>query len=301
MTDSAACENPLVSIIIPVYADPDGLRTTLESVINQQYSPFEIIVSLTPASGETREVAEEYSSKYPQCVHIIEVQEQGRAKGRNAGINNAGGEIIAFVDADIRMNPEWLEDAVSDLKTKEAEYLACSVVIPTSTDNVGFVERYDSAISLPVNHYVENYHFAPTAALLLTRDLIDAIGDFDPELTSGEDREFGNRAHNNGYELHVSDHKVYHPPRETLLGQIQKAIRIGVGIEQLRRRYPDQYSYPSLISPLSYAPANPSRLKSRLSSNSYDPVFTEFILFYIFNHVLKLCQQFGRWKYYRSR
>ncbi len=298
MTDSTTYKDPLVSIIIPVYADPDGLQTTIECSIKQQYNPFEIIVSLTPASGETREVAEEYTSNYPKCVHIVEVQERGRAKARNAGINKANGEIIAFIDSDIRMNPEWLEAAVSELKTKEAEYLACSVVIPRSTDDAGFIERYDSAMSLPVKHYIENYDFAPTAALLLTSDLIDCVGIFDPELTSGEDREFGNRAYDQGYQLHVSDNKVCHPPRRTLLEQIQKAIRIGVGIEQLRCRYPDQYSYPSLISPLSYAPPNPNRIKSRLSSNNYDPVLIELLLFYIFNYILKLFQQFGRWKYY---
>ena len=300
MTNSMANENPLVSIIIPVYADPDGLRTTLESAINQQYSPLEVIVSLTPASGETREVAKEYSSKHSRYVHVIEVHEQGRAKARNAGINKANGEIIAFVDADIRMKPEWLEAAVSDLKAKEAEYLACNVVIPTSTDDAGFVERYDSAMSLPVKHYLKNYHFAPTAALLVTSDLIDTIGAFDPELMSGEDREFGNRVYDQGYNLYVSNSKVYHPPRRTVLEQIQKAIRIGVGIEQLRRRCPDQYSYPSLISPLAYAPPSPNRLKSRLSNNRYDPVITELLLFYIFNYILKLCQQFGRWKYHRE-
>lgn len=300
MTDSTPCVDPLVSMIIPVYRDPDGLRTTLESGVHQEYSPFEIIVSITPGSGETREVAEEYSSKYPKCVRVVEVQDQGRAKARNVGINNAGGDIIAFIDADIRMDPDWLEAAISDLKTREADYLACNVVIPISTDNPGFIERYDSAMSLPVEHYIKNYYFAPTAALLLTRELINTIGVFDPELTSGEDREFGNRAHDHGYEQYVCNNEVYHPPRRTLSEQIQKAVRIGVGIEQLRRLYPDQYQYPSLISPLAYAPPSPSRLKSRLSSNSYDPVLTEFLLFYIFNYTLKLCQQFGRWKYYRN-
>lgn len=301
MTASSKRMEPFVSIVIPVYADPEGLQTTLQSAVKQQYSPFEIVVSATPSTGETLEVAEEYASKYPELIRIVKIQEKGRARARNAGIEQASGEIIAFIDADIWMEPDWLETAVSDLKTKEVDYLACNVVISSTTDDGGFVEKYDQALSIPVRHYIENYHFAPTAALLLTRGLIEDVGAFDPELTSGEDREFGNRVYKQGYELCVSDYEVYHPPRKKMSEQIQKAIRIGVGIEQLRHQYPDRYSFSSLMSPLSYAPPNPKRLKSRFSSNDYEPDFLEWISFYLFNYFLKLYQQLGRWKYYRNR
>lgn len=300
MISSTKQSAPIVSMVIPVYADPDGLRTTLESAVHQNYESFEIIVSLTPSSGETREVADRYASKYPRLIHIVEIQEKGRAKARNAGISRADGDIIAFIDADIRIEPEWLEAAVSDMEAKKADYLACNIIISSSEENCGFVEKYDRSLSLPVKHYIDNYDFAPTAALLLTRDIIDAIGLLDPELTSGEDREFGNRAYNQGYKLYVSNNEVYHPPRRTVSEQIQKAIRIGEGIEQLQRRYPDRYSYPSILSPLAYAPPSPKRLKSRLSGNGYDQTLPELALFYIFNYFLKLCQQFGRWKIQRS-
>jgi len=290
-----------VSVIIPVYADPDGLRTTLESAVNQQYTSYEVIVSLTPSSGETLEVAEEYASDYPDLVHIVEVENRGRARARNAGIDRAGDEIIAFVDADIRLESDWLEKAISDLEEKSADYLACNVLISSTMDDAGFVERYDRALSIPVRHYIENYHFAPTAALLLTRELIEDVGVFDPELTSGEDREFGNRVYEEGYDLNLSGSQVYHPPRTRVSEQAQKAIRIGIGMEQLRHRYPDRYSFPSLISPLSYAPPSPKRLKSRLSDNNYKPNPLEWVTFYLFNYVLKIYQQLGRWRQYRNR
>lgn len=301
MTSSSEQTGPLVSIVIPVYADPEGIQTTLESAIKQQYSPFEIIVSVTPASGKTLKIAQKYAAKHPKLVRIVEVQKEGRARARNAGIEESKGEIIAFVDADIWMNPNWLDIAVTDLRAKNTDYLACNVVISPTTERSRFVEKYDRALSIPVKHYVENYHFAPTAALLLTRDLIEDVGAFDPKLTSSEDREFGNRVYERGYELYVSDCEVYHPARKKITEQTQKAIRIGIGMEQLRCRYPDRYTFPSLMSPLSYAPPRPKRLKSRLSTNNYNPNFTEWVSFYLFNYFLKLQQQFGRWKYYRSQ
>ncbi|WP_080509891.1 glycosyltransferase family 2 protein [Halorubrum saccharovorum] len=299
MTASQIQENPFVSIVIPVYADPDGLQTTLESAVNQTYSSFEIVIALTPSSGETRVIAEKYLDDYPDLVHLSEVHEKGRARARNAGIEAANGDIVAFVDADIWMESDWLETTLFDLKASDADYLACNVTIQ-STCNSSFIGKYDQAISIPVKHYIEEYHFAPTAALLLTRKLLEDVGVFDPELMSGEDREFGNRVFDQGYNLCMSNCEVYHPPRKNLTEQIKKAIRIGIGIEQLRLQYPDRYSFPSLFSPLSYAPPSPTRLKSRMANNNYEPRPSEWFLFYIINHFLKIYQQYGRWKYYYS-
>jgi glycosyltransferase involved in cell wall biosynthesis len=300
MVASDKLTNPFVSVIVPVYADPDGLRATLDSVIKQHYSPFEVIVSVTPYSGETLRVAEEYMSTYPDLIDIIVVEETGRARARNAGIDGANGEIVTFIDANITMKPDWLGSAVSELQHKDANYLTCNVIISSATDDNGFIVKYDQALSLPVRHYVEDYHFTPTAVLLLTRSLISDVGVFDPELTSGEDREFGNRVYRQGYKLHIGDCEVYHPARRRASEHIKKAIRIGIGIEQLRHQYPKRYSAPSLISPISYAPPSPSRIKSRLSDNDYEPGRIEILEFYLFNYILKLCQQFGRWRYYRS-
>ena len=300
MTNLQTRTNPLVSIVIPVYADPEGLRRTLQSAVDQQYDPFEIVISVTPSTGETLEVAKEYEKEYSDLVHIVEVDKKGRARARNAGIEGSNGEIIAFVDADIWMKSDWLSTSVSDLKDEGADYLACNVVVSQTTDDSNFVGKYDRALSIPVSHYVDQYQFAPTAALLLTRDLIEEVGAFNPELTSSEDREFGNRVYDQGYELYVSDCEVYHPSRRKISEQIKKAIRIGIGMEELRQQYPERYSLPSLKSPLSYAPPNPFRLRSRLASNDYEPNVVEWVSFYSFNYFLKLNQQRGRWKQYRQ-
>lgn len=257
---------------------------------------MEIIVAVTPSSGNTLDVANEFQTEFQDLVDVIEVRESGRAKARNAGISRAEGEIIAFVDADIWFSEDWLSCAVASLQDRCSDYLACQVNISSDEQNMGLVGRYDQALSIPVGHYVTNYHFAPTAALLVTRELIEDVGGFDPELVSGEDREFGNRVYNNGYELDVGDCQVYHPPRVKMGQQIRKAIRIGRGIEQLRQRYPDRYLHPSLVSPLSYAPPDPRRLNLRLADNSYDGGATEKVLFYFINYILKLFQQYGRVK-----
>lgn len=296
MTSSENDSNPSVSVVIPVYADPEGLRTTLESFVSQSYSELEIIVAVTPSSGKTLEVATEFQTEFQDLVQVVEVRESGRAKARNAGIAISQGDIIAFIDADIWLDKDWLNCAVSNLQISDVEYLACSVDISSAKQNMGFVGRYDQALSIPVGHYVEDYQFAPTAALLVTRDLLEDVDNFDPELISGEDREFGNRVYSKGYELAVSDCAVYHPPRTKISEQVQKAIRIGRGMEQLGERYPSRYSNPSLLSPLSYAPPDPRRFNSRLSTNDYDASLVEWVLFYLFNYILKLFQQIGRWK-----
>lgn len=285
-----------VSIVIPVYNDPDGLRKTIDSILSQTYDQYELIISVTPSSGETLAVARSYEEQESGLITIVEVPNRGRAAGRNAGIEEANGDVIAFVDADIRVPTDWLELSITAMNERAVAYLTCDIKFTDSDAPIRFIERYDRALSIPVAHYVEEYQFAPTASLFVTRELIDDVGRFDSRLTSAEDKEFGTRVHDAGYELYfASEISTFHPPRTTLSSQRSKAIRIGRGTQQLRMYYPERFAIPSLFSPISYAPPNPSRLQSRIASNQYEPSTLEFIIFYMFNYFLKLVQQYGRW------
>lgn len=290
-------ETPFVSIIIPVYDDPDGLRDTLESMVAQSYDEYEIIVSITPATGETLATAQEYSNDDRDEIKIVEVPSRGRAAGRNAGIEDSEGDVLAFVDADVRASEDWLREAIAEMDERNADYMACDIQFPHGSADMGFIERYERALSLPVEHYIKEYNFAPTASLFVTQEIISDVGGFDSRLTSSEDKEFGARIHDAGYELHFAPNLVmYHPVRSTFTSHYAKAIRIGHGTQQLYHYYPSRFSIPSLYSPLAYAPPHPSRIRDRIESNEYDPSFLEFILFYMFNYFLKIVQQYGRWE-----
>jgi glycosyltransferase involved in cell wall biosynthesis len=86
---------PLVSVVVPVYNGDRYLASALESVLEQDYCPFEIIVVDDGSVDDTAKIARSYEE-----VSYIYQTNQGPAAARNAGVVAARGEFIAFLDAD---------------------------------------------------------------------------------------------------------------------------------------------------------------------------------------------------------
>lgn len=99
MTD----ENPLVSVIIPVYNGARHLRDCLESVFAQTYRPLEVIVVDDGSPDESGAIAQ----SFPE-VRYIRQENQGVATARNNAIAVARGEFYAFLDQDDIWTPEKL-------------------------------------------------------------------------------------------------------------------------------------------------------------------------------------------------
>src|SRR6476469_10004419 len=99
---------PLVSVVIPAYNAERFLGEAIESVLAQGYAHFELIVVDDGSSDRTAEVARSFGDR----VRTIEQENSGVSAARNAGTRAAGGELLAFLDADDRWSPGWLERMV---------------------------------------------------------------------------------------------------------------------------------------------------------------------------------------------
>ncbi|MGI0480101.1 glycosyltransferase family 2 protein [Geminocystis sp. CENA526] len=108
-----------VSVIIPVYNSQTTVLQTLESVLNQTYSDFELIIvddGSTDRSIELcQESIEQQNKVSPERIKIVHQQNRGLAGARNTGIRHSQGEYLAFVDADDLWLPEKLEYHVQHL------------------------------------------------------------------------------------------------------------------------------------------------------------------------------------------
>src|SRR6185369_6617714 len=103
-------ENPLVSVIIPVYNGARYLGAALESVFAQTYREFEVIVVDDGSVDDSGVIAQ----SFPE-VRYIHQANQGVAAARNHGIEAAGGEFFAFLDQDDLWNEDKLKRQVEFL------------------------------------------------------------------------------------------------------------------------------------------------------------------------------------------
>ena len=239
-----------VSIIVPVYNDPEGLRATLAALSAQRWPSdrCQVIVVDNASSDRTPAVAREFQSRLSlRCAH--ETRRSSYA-ARNRGILLATGQVLAFVDAGITMAPDWLATAISAMERHQADYLGCPVVIQPPA-RPGVWARYDSRHGFPVADYMARHGFAGAGNILVRRRVIDAVGPFDPGLQSSGDLDFGNRVQDAGFRMHYCGQcPMWHPARTSARALIAKADRIGAGHCDLKWRHPRRYGVPDFVDPL---------------------------------------------------
>ena len=106
---------PLISTIIPFLNQGTWLAEAIESVINQTYKNWEIILVDDGSAKEDSAIAVEYAKKFPDKILYVEHNghvNKGLTISRNVGILKAGGELIAFLDADDCWLPQKLSNQV---------------------------------------------------------------------------------------------------------------------------------------------------------------------------------------------
>ena len=101
---------PLVSVIIPAYKVARFITATLDSVLSQTFSDYEIIV-INDGSPDTEELEQELAP-YSHLITYITQSNQGAGAARNAGILAAQGEFVAFLDGDDLWLPEFLQQQI---------------------------------------------------------------------------------------------------------------------------------------------------------------------------------------------
>ncbi len=102
---------PLVSIITPAYNASGVIRETIESVINQTFQDWELLIVDDCSSDNTSDIIKEYTEKDERIKYLKTSHSSGSPSlPRNMGIDEAKGKYIAFLDAD----DIWLPDKLSD-------------------------------------------------------------------------------------------------------------------------------------------------------------------------------------------
>ena len=106
----------LVSIVTPVYNAERFIKETIDSVISQTYKNWEMILVDDCSSDSSAEIIDEYVKSDSRIKYMKNAENSGAAVSRNAGIEAANGQYIAFVDSDDVWESEKLEKQLEFMK-----------------------------------------------------------------------------------------------------------------------------------------------------------------------------------------
>ena len=106
------------SIIVPVYNVENYLKKCLDSIINQTYKSFEIIIVNDGSTDNSQEIIDKYSEEYPNDIKAFQKKNGGLSDARNFGVLKSNGDYILFVDSDDYID-ELLLEKLNDIIVKE--------------------------------------------------------------------------------------------------------------------------------------------------------------------------------------
>lgn len=105
-----------VTIIVPVYNSEKYIGRCLESILNQTYSDFELLVVNDGSKDNSLKIIKEYENKYPNRIIAINQENKGVSITRNESIKRANGEYIMFVDNDDFLDKDYIEVFVNEIE-----------------------------------------------------------------------------------------------------------------------------------------------------------------------------------------
>lgn len=121
---------PLISVIVPVYNTGEYLTPCLDSILGQTYQTFELLLVDDGSTDGSGAVCDQYAARAPR-VRVFHQENQGVSSARNLALEQAVGEYIAFVDADDYIAPDYLEVFSRILAKQSVGMVFCDLFIVT--------------------------------------------------------------------------------------------------------------------------------------------------------------------------
>lgn len=217
--------SPFVSVIIPVYRNPDGLRICMDALQKQTYpvGRFEVIVIDNGGNGDIEPLISCCANARLLCEEI-----PGSYAARNTGLREARGDIIAFTDSDCIPAARWIAAGVDALDENPLVNLLSGQVdvFARNPEKPNLLETHQIVRGFHHERSVREEAFSGTANLLVYRELFEKIGPFREDLQSGADFEWTRRATSEGYLLaYDALTLVRHPARFVLRDFVLRYVR----------------------------------------------------------------------------
>lgn len=222
--------NDMVSVVMSAYNSVRFIREAIESILNQTYQDFELIIVDDGSTDETLPIAASYAERDSR-VRVIRANHGGQSRARNTGIQHAQGDWVAIMDHDDVWLPQRLEKQLQAAAANPrvvawgayayhlgptGKISSVSNAGPVSEEEFYELRRREGAFTL--SH----------ASVLLRKEIVLRAGGYDPRLHTAEDMDLFDRMAEYGpvlaipeplllYRLHTSSNTMKNFFRQRLL------------------------------------------------------------------------------------
>lgn len=179
----------MISVIIPLYNKESYIKDTLESVLNQTYTDYEMVVVNDGSEDRSAEIVRTISMENSR-IRLIDQQNQGVSAARNRGVKEAFGEYVCFLDADDRWQANHLEE-ISCLVERYKDKV--DVFVTNFARQFPDGEQQINREDLPKG-VVESYFrktrravVIHTSCICMSKKAFSEVGGFDTRFAMGED------------------------------------------------------------------------------------------------------------------
>ncbi|MCC7125727.1 MAG: glycosyltransferase [Acidobacteria bacterium] len=229
---------PKVSVVVCAYNAADTLDDCLSSLSALTYPNAEIIV----VNDGSRDATGTIARRYP-LARVIDIPNGGLSAARNVGLAHATGEIVAYTDADVRVDPDWLTYLVQPIISGKYVGSGGPNVVPPDDDWVAQAVARSPGGPTHVLLNDRTAEHVPGCNMAFRRDALASIGGFNPVyLRAGDDVDICWRLQARGHEIGFAPSAlVWHHHRSTVGAYWRQQVGYGEGETWLDAHHPEKF------------------------------------------------------------
>ena len=229
---------PKVSVVVCAYNAADTLEDCLASLDRLTYPDYEVILVNDGSRDATGDIGRRHAR-----VRVIDVPNAGLSAARNVGLAEARGEIVAYTDADTRVDPDWLTFLIQPFQTSAVVASGGPNVVPA--DDPPIAQCVARAPGGPTHVLLDDRiaEHVPGCNMAFRRDALLAIGGFNPiYLRAGDDVDVCWRLQARGWRIGFSAAAlVWHHHRTSVNAYWRQQVGYGEGETWLMAHHPDKF------------------------------------------------------------
>lgn len=216
---------PMISVIVPIYKTEKYLKQCVQSILEQTFDDFELILVDDGSPDNCPRMCDEYANM-DKRIHVIHKKNGGLVSARIAGVNFSSGKYITFVDSDDWISKNHFLNAILSVKEREADIISCGYSFFVDDKNIkvfhqvfqeGYYDKkkledeiYKKMLSCDGNFYTFGV-FPNLCFKLIKKELIvNAQKEIPANITIGEDAAITYNCLLNAMSLQIIDDCEYY-------------------------------------------------------------------------------------------